>query len=297
MDYLATVLPITRNRRLPLSRDQVMLLMAAFNEVMLGVDTYLSHVLNGTILWREWIPILFGPISGLVLLLAGIIAARRRNLASTLATLVFLSSIIVGLLGAYFHLVRGILPNAPLGERITLDLLIWAPPFLAPFAFALVGVVGISAAWLEDPPDSGRLSLPLGRKLQLPYSKTRAYFFMTSMGILIALVSSSLDHARHWDHPWMWVPVVTGIFGTVIAAGVGALERPSRTDITIYLTAMVILILVGFAGAYFHIRADLTAESVIVPERFLRGAPFMSPLLYTNMGLLGIIALLNPSER
>ena len=90
-----------------------MLLMAAFNEIMLGVDTYLAHVLNNNIQPREWIPILFGPVAGALLLFAGIVALRRRPLASGLATAVFLVSIIVGVLGAYFHLVRGTLPTAP----------------------------------------------------------------------------------------------------------------------------------------------------------------------------------------
>jgi hypothetical protein len=97
----------------------------------------------------------------LVLLVAGLIAFRRRHLASWLATLVFLVSLVVGVLGAYFHIVRGSLPSAPVGQQI----------------------------------------------------------------------------------------------------------------------------------------ADLTSQSVIIPERFLRGAPFMSPLLYANMGLLGWLVLLDPLEE
>ena len=87
-----------------------MLLMAAFNEIMLGLDTFLAHVLNNTIQPREWIPIIFGPIAGLMLLVAGLLALRNRQQATWLATAVFLTSIIVGVLGAYFHLVRGTLP-------------------------------------------------------------------------------------------------------------------------------------------------------------------------------------------
>ena len=113
MGYLTTLLPAARTRQLPLTRDQAILLMAAFNEIMLGVDTYLSHVLNQTIRPREWFPILFGPAAGVLLLVAGLIALRRRHAATWLATAVFFSSIVVGVLGAYFHLIRGILPAAP----------------------------------------------------------------------------------------------------------------------------------------------------------------------------------------
>jgi hypothetical protein len=33
-----------------------------------------------------------------------------------------------------------------------------------------------------------------------------------------------------------------------------------------------------------------------VPERFLRGAPIMAPMLFANMGLIGLIVLLDPLE-
>ncbi|WP_420644387.1 hypothetical protein [Candidatus Leptofilum sp.] len=283
---------------MPISRDQAMLLMAAFNEIMLGLDTFLAHVLNNTIQPREWIPIIFGPVAGVLLLISGMIALRNRRTASWLATAVFIASIIVGVLGAYFHLVRGTLPTAPIGQRVTLSLLVWAPPFLAPFAFAGIGMLGLSAAWEESPSGSGRLKIPFGRTVQMPYSKTRAYFFLVSLGTLAALVSSALDHARHpWENPWLWAPFVVGVFATAVSAGMGAVNRKlTAEDVTIYLAAMVLMIVVGVLGTYFHVQADLTSQSTIVPERFLRGAPFMSPLLYTNMGLVGILALLSPKE-
>ncbi|MCA9899566.1 MAG: hypothetical protein H6654_17815 [Ardenticatenaceae bacterium] len=298
MNYLATVFPKAGRRRLPVSRDQAMLLMAAFNEIMLGLDTLLAHGLNNTILLREWIPIVFGPTAGILLLVAGLIALRNRKTAAWLATAVFLASIIVGVLGAYFHFVRGVLPTAPMGARVTLNLLVWAPPFLAPFAFAGIGVLGISAAWQELPTGSGLLQLPFNRTVQMPYSKTRAYFFLVSLGTLVALVSSALDHARQpWENPWLWLPLIVGVFATAVSAGMGALNRKlTPEDVTIYITAMVLLILVGAVGAYFHIQADLTSQSTIVPERFLRGAPFMSPLLFSNMGIVGLLALLSPEE-
>ena len=61
MYYLAILFPGLKGKRLlPLSRDQMMLIMAAINLVFLAVDIYLAHNLNGTIRPREWIPIIFG---------------------------------------------------------------------------------------------------------------------------------------------------------------------------------------------------------------------------------------------
>jgi hypothetical protein len=298
MYHLATIFPpVRRLGRLPLSRDQFMLLMAATNEIFLGVDIYLAHNISGTIVPNEWIPIIFGPIAGALLLLAGLIALRHRPLATIIALIIFVASIGVGLLGAYFHVVRAILPTGPVGQQVTVNLLVWAPPILGPLTFSLVGLLGISAAWIEDPPDKGRLILLGGYRIQLPYSKTRAYFFLVGMGALATVISSVLDHARtNFENPWLWIPTAVGIFGTVVAVTLGAIDRPLRADLITYTVAMVLLIAVGVTGAVLHIDINLTAAGTVVGERFVRGAPFMAPLLFSNMGALGLIALLDPVE-
>jgi len=297
MALLAVALPVTRRLRLPVSRDQAMLLMAAVNEFFLGLDTFLAHSTSGTIRPNEWIPILFGPTAGVLLLFAGLVALRRRSLASSLATVVFVASMVVGGLGAFFHLARTVQPGAPAGQQVTLDLFVLAPPVLGPLAFALVGLLGVSAAWVEDPPNSGQLVLPRGRRLQLPYPKSQAYFFAVSMGVLVALISSALDHARAgFTNPWLWLPLGAGVFGMVVAAGLGMLTQPTRADLLTYLAAMVLLIGVGGLGALLHVQSDLALHNAILAERFLRGAPFMAPMLFANMGLIGLIVLLDPAE-
>lgn len=272
-----------------------MLLLVAVNQFFLSLDTYLVHVANGTIRAREAIPIWFGVVAGLALLICGVIARRNRHLASIIATVVFVGSVVVGVLGFYFHLRRGMLPNAPLGERLTLELLIWAPPVLAPFAFAGVGLVGMSAAWAERPTDSGLLHF--GRfSLQLPFSKTRAYLFYIALGILVAVLSATLDHARHWNGGWLWLPTIVGVFSLFVTTALALIPKPSKTDIYTYAATMIVLLVTGVIGAYFHIRADLTAQNTFVLERFLRGAPVLSPLLYSNMGLTGLVVLLTGEE-
>lgn len=297
MYLLAELFPVLRKFRIPLSRDQIMLLLAAVNEFFLGLDIYLAHRISGTIVPNEWIPIIFGPLAGGLLLFAGLVALRRRNVAALLANLVFIASIAVGLLGAYFHLERALLPAAPPGQRFSVPLLVWAPPILGPLTFSLVGLIGMSAAWVEKPVDSGRLTLIAGRTIQLPYSKTSAFLFMTSLGTLATVISSVLDHARTgFVNPWLWIPTVTGVFAVLVAFGLGALRSPSRGEIAVHVGAMLILILTGLIGAWLHIQENLTAAGQFVSERFIRGAPFLAPLLFANMGALGLIALLDPHE-
>ncbi|MBN1992213.1 MAG: hypothetical protein JW953_05885 [Anaerolineae bacterium] len=298
MYHLAKVVPVVRRARLPFSRDQLMLLMMAANLIFLGIDIYLAHSISGTIVPNEWIPIVFGPVGGILLLLAGLIALKNRPLATIIATLTFLVSTVVGLLGAYFHVVRGIMPTAPVGQRVSIDLLVWAPPILGPLMFSMVGLLGLSAVWIEDPPDSGSLILLGRRRVQLPYAKTRAYFYIVGMAALATVLSSVLDHARvNFANPWLWAPTALGIFGTAVAVTLGAINKPSRADLTTYIAAMLLLIVVGIIGAILHIDSNLVRESEIVLERFIRGAPLMAPLLFANVGALGLIALLDPVER
>ena len=294
---LAIIAPSVRRLRIPLTRDQTMLVMAALNEFLLGLETYIAHLISGTIVPYEWIPIIFGPSAGVLLLLAGLMARRNRPLATVVATLVFLSSIIVGFLGAYFHVMRAIIPAAPIGEAVSVPLLVWAPPILGPLTFSMVGLLGISAAWIEQPPDSGTLVLLGGRKLRLPYSKTRAYFFIVGLGALATVISSVLDHARtEFNNPWLWVATGIGVFASTVAIFMGAVNRPNRLDYITYATAMLLMILAGVVGLILHLQIDLTAGGAIVPERFLRGAPPLAPLLFADIGAIGLIALMNPVE-
>jgi len=298
MYHLATLAPPIQRIKIPLSRDQIMLLMAAINEIFLGIDIYLAHSISGTIVPYEWIPIIFGPVAGVTLLIAGVIALKQRPTATVLATLVLLGSIVVGLLGAYFHLQRAALPAGPEGERLTVRLLVWGPPVLGPLMFAMTGLLGISAAWVEDPPDSGRLRLLFGRTLQLPLPKTRAYFLIVSLGSLATVLSAVLDHARTgFENPWLWIPTVVGIFATVVAATMGAIERPTRSDLWTYTVAMLLMVVTGLIGAVLHVDDNLTSQGVFVAERFIRGAPFLAPLLFTNLGSLGLFVLLDPRSE
>lgn len=298
MHLLAELSPRIGERRLPLSRDQCFLLLAAFNQIFIGIDIYLAHSISGTVTPREWIPIVFGITAGMALLAAGWLAPRNRSLATLTANFVFVLSIGVGLLGAYFHLQRTVLLESGLLSLEAVHTLIWAPPVIGPLFFILIAALGISAAWAERPADSGRLHLLDDRAVQMPYSKTRAYLLITAMFILATLISSVLDHARiRFDNPWVWLPVSVALFGFTTSLFLGIVKRPKRGDITAHTAAMLLLILVGILGLILHTESSLTASGQVVVERFLRGSPLLAPLLFCNVGAMGLLALLDPRER
>jgi hypothetical protein len=122
---------------------------------------------------------------------------------------------------------------------------------------------------------------------------------MTSLGILVTLLSSVFDHVRsNFENPWLWLPTGVAIFATVVSVGLAANNKPpSRLDIFTYAITMVVMILVGILGVYFHVNTNLVSEGTFVGERFLRGAPFMAPLLFCNMGMIGLALLLDPREN
>ena len=299
MYSLATVFPpLARVKRLPFSRDQFILLMVAVNEIFLGVDIYLAHSISGTIVPKEWIPIIFGPTAGVLLLILGLLSLRRCMMANVLASSIFVASIINGLLGAYLHVRRGILPTGPPGAWVSIQMLVWAPPVLGPLTFCLTGLLGLSAAWVEAPPESGILTLAGGIRLHLPFSKTRAFFFLVGLGTLASLISMVFDHSRTgFQNPWLWVSASVAIFGTIVPVILGMQEKPTRGDLITFAIAMLALILLGITGMLLHINENLIADGKIVTERFIRGAPFLAPMLFADMGTLGLISLLDPREK
>jgi len=62
------------------------------------------------------------------------------------------------------------------------------------------------------------------------------------------------------------------------------IPKPKRGDI---LIVMILLIVVGVLGTGLLILDNLTANGQFVLERYIRGAPFLAPLLFANMGSLG----------
>ena len=298
MSLLSIVSPAVMQRATRiLSRDQAIFLLVTVNALMLGLETYLAHLISQTIRTNEWIPIVLGPVTGVVLLLAFALRKRYRMVSATLAVVALSTNIVVGMLGTYFHLQRAILPAAPFGQATSLARLVWSPPVIAPLAFVLVGLFGLVAYMEEKPQDSGCLWLSRGVCVRLPLSKTRIYFLLTCLGVLLAAVSSVMDHVRtDFSNGWLWVPTLLGVFGTVVTLLLGLINRPTHSDLITYTLTMVMLLLVGPLGVFLHVMSDLNAQHVVVVEQFIRGAPVLAPLVFSNMALFGLLVLLPSAD-
>ncbi|TFG67307.1 MAG: hypothetical protein E4H27_09165 [Anaerolineales bacterium] len=292
--HLATVIPFFHKVRSPLTRDSAFILFVALNTLIMGLETYLAHVLNGTIRFNEWIPVVCGPFFAILLVISFALARRKPQLALWLAATALVGSIIVGLLGTYFHFIRAIRPFAASGDRVSIDLLVWGAPVFAPPTFILVGVLGLIALVKTDGQKRGG-TYGSGLPGRLPLAKDQFFFVLASLGILIATISSLFDHLRGgFDNPWLWLPTLSGLLGIVTALVLAILKQPGRGDLTIYTGVMCLLLCVGPLGLLFHVLHDLGPGSAITIERFLRGAPVLAPMVFANMALLGLIVLLDP---
>ncbi|MHC1781650.1 MAG: hypothetical protein AB9891_02610 [Anaerolineaceae bacterium] len=235
---------------------------------------------------------------GILLLVIGLIATRRRMLANLLGTVVFSFNIAVGLLGSFYHLSRAILMNAEAGQQITIPLLIFAPPVMGPITFALLGILGISAAWQEVPAGSGKLVVGAGRILHMPLSKTRTYFLLAGLGVMITTISSIIDHSHSgFTNPWTWIPTIFGIFAAAVSLSLGFMNEPQKSDLWVYALTMIGMMAVGLTGALLHLDQNLVAQNAFVIERFIRGAPIFAPMLFADMGMLGLIVLMEAGEK
>src|SRR5262245_7551743 len=107
-----------------------------------------------------------------------------------------------------------------------------------------------------------------------------------------------IDHATTgFENSWLWLPTADGTFAMVVATVLGMIERPTKADLWTYVGAMILLLAIGVVGAGLHLLFDLGPSRQLVPEHLLRGAPLMAPLLFSNMGLVGLVALLPEREH
>ena len=163
MYLLAEIIPWVRKLRIKFTRDQAVLFLTAFMLVLVGVDIYFAHLLDAVIKPFEWIPIIFSPLAGIGMFIAGWISLKHRMQANWIATSILFLCVVVGVLGSYFHLRWTVMPDAPIGQQITMNMLVYGPPLLGPLTFILIAVMGLSGVWEELPVDSGRLVVGNGQ--------------------------------------------------------------------------------------------------------------------------------------
>lgn len=282
--------------QLPLTRNDLLLVLVAATEFGLGIETYLAHLISGSVKPMETIPVVVGPLLGLTLLVALYLRVGRKQ--KVLSTLIVLGaaavSIAVGVIGSAFHWARAIPPAAFPESGLQWDWIIYAPPVLGPLAFAGVGLLAIVAVLEDTKPETGRLTLPGVLTFNTPLPQTRQFFWLIAFGLYAATMSSILDHGRtSFENVFVWIPAVLGLFAAVATTLMALYHRHTRSDYFIFFWVMVAMILLGILGLGLHVNADLP-EGVagVNVERFIRGAPVMAPMLFAIVGFFGLFTMI-----
>jgi hypothetical protein len=279
------------------SRNDLLLVLVAFTEIGLGVETALAHLISGSIKIEESTPVIFGPIAGIAILAA--LVLRWRTDKSRTSTLIVMAvavlSMAVGVIGSALHWARVVPPTDVALGAFAWDWIIYAPPVAGPMAFTGVGLLAIIALLEDTRPESGKLTLPGFFTFQTPLSQTRQFFWLIAFGIYAATISSLLDHGRtDFEQFWTWIPVGVGLFGAIATTLMALYEKHKESDYLIFFWVMILQIVLGVLGLALHVNADLPeGGNGIVIERFIRGAPVMAPMLFAIMGVFGLIAMVD----
>lgn len=239
-------------------------LFAAGNLAFLAVDVYVAHMVNAFERPEEWIPVALS-IAAPVLLAIGW-AVKRERLAGLV---VGWASVAVGVAGMIFHL------QSHFFEQQTIRNLVYTAPFVAPLAYAGVGLLLI----LNRTVDGAALEW------------AQWVVFLALGGFAGNFVLSLADHAQNgFFNRGEWVPVAASALG--VAFLLMLVVRPHDAVLLRWSAWLLALeTLTGAAGFALHLRANMSRPGESLWARFIYGAPIFAPLLFANLSILAAIGI------
>lgn len=239
----------------------------------LALDVWVAHSVNRFERHPEWIPFYFSLAAPVFLLAAAMLWRSAPRVARTLGFLVGWTSTIVGVAGMVYHL------QSHFFEQETIRNLVYTAPFVAPLAYAGLGMLII----LDRMVDSSSLEW------------MQWVLFLAFGGFAGNFVLSLADHAQNgFFIRAEWVPVGVAALGCAFLLMVVIYPSdPSLRRATWWV--LLLQIVTGLAGFAFHLRANLAQQGTLW-ERFLYGAPIFAPLLFANLAILAGIGLWSASS-
>ncbi len=252
------------------SRKLLVEVFATANLGFLVLDVALAHSANAFRLWSEWIPVA-GAAACALALAVGLVRAEQfdRGPGRWIGFGAGGAAVAIGIAGLMLHL------DSQFFQTLTLGGLVYSAPFAAPLAFAGLGLLVVLNRMV--PADTVEWGLWLG---------------LLALGGFAGNFTLSLaDHAQNgFFNPLEWLPV----FVAALAVGffVVALVAPHGRPLAVSLWLVLLLqAMTGVLGFLLHLRhlADPTLSSL--RDRLLFGAPPFAPLLFTDLALLGGLAV------
>ncbi len=277
--------------KLPMDKNRLLLLLVGVNFVFTGLDVTLAHAVNDFVPSYELIPIIFAPLGAASSFIVGLMQKPSRPITLTHISLMILG-VIVGILGTAFHANQAL---NPLGQ-LTWIWLTFASPILAPLAFAGISLVGLYGVLEEVKGQPGFLNVPGLGTFKAPISRDRHFLWLVGLGFAASAITSIIDHGQYGYSLYKLIPIVFGLFATGVVMTLAVSKKWSRGDELTYFWTMVMSIVVGVLGFAFHLSGDLADTGRFSLERILVFAPILAPLLYSDLGILGLIVVGNQEK-
>ncbi len=298
-------------------------IITAFSAIVSGYEAYSQHQRGAFKNKLMWTPVLLVPP---VVAAAGA-AVVNHKAARRFLPLASAASLIDGIVGFIYH-IRGI-RHLPGGFKLGLYNVVIGPPIFAPLLMSIVGVLGGIASYLRPEKlsdfESGKRRIR--RKTRLAADKTpspilikkilrinnsrkaRAEEKLAETEIAhgrfqqgMALTSASLailaggeafaEHMRgSYNQRIMWTPV--WVTPPMVAAAIGA-ARSQKVAHHVLPVVSLVTMLDGLLGFGLHLRGlkNMPGSFRNMAFNVTYGPPLFAPLLFSAVGLLGLVASL-----
>jgi hypothetical protein len=284
--------------------QRTMAIITGFSAIVSGFEAYVQHQRGAFAHWLMWTPVWLTPP---MVIVAGAAVLSKRA-AHIFLPVVSLVSLADGVIGFVYHL-RGV-QRMPGGFKLGQYNIVMGPPIFAPLLTCCTGVLGLVAALLRrEQRDPRRAALAALADAVLPRRRSRSFLQRLAARIaqgrfqrIMALTSAFFailaggeayfEHLRgSYNQRLMWTPIwVTPL---MIAAAIGA-ACSARIAHTVLPLASVVTFLDGLLGFLLHLRGIQRMPGGLSNLRFniTLGPPMFAPLLFSAVGLLGVIASL-----
>ena len=274
------------NIKLPMAKNRLLLVFVGINLMFTGIDVALAHSINDYVPVYEWIPIIYFPFGAVSCLLIALQSQPKKWAALTHIALMLIG-IIVGVLGTAFHGYAVLNPEG----YLTWAWIVFGSPILAPMAFAGISLLGLYAVTEETKNEPGMLKVPGLGIFKAPISRDRHFLWLVGLGFAASTITSIIDHAQYGYTFYKMIPIIFGLFASSVVLYLAVSKEWTRGDENVYLWTMIIAVIVGVLGFGFHLTSDLAGTGVFSLERILAFAPVLAPLLFSDLGMLGLLVV------
>ena len=153
--------------------------------------------------------------------------------------------------------------------------LVYAAPFVAPLAYTGLGLLLLLNNLILDTEPTW----------------TKWVLFLAFCGWCGNFILSVLDHAQNgFFNSTEWLPVLTS---ALACSSIGTLlcMKHKERFILFCIAVMCLNIVVGVAGFFLHLAADLQVPAIQGIDKVLYGAPLFAPLLFPNLSMLALLGI------